>query len=137
MHACHNLSSRLQTLQYVVDPHLSARVLFELVAPGGYLVFSSPFMQTIMPYPTDFFRFTAEGNERLLREAGFQVIKSFVGGDDFWSLCWIMHCGVSDISAYALDRALVETGSEYSRNSYMLSAQLARKPASSVDAAAG
>ncbi|GFH05663.1 uncharacterized protein HaLaN_00162 [Haematococcus lacustris] len=96
-----------QTMQYVVDPYLSARVLFDLVKPGGHLVYSSPFMQTIMPYPTgslpctpcsDYFRFTAEGNEKVLEGAGFKVVKSFVGGDDFWSICWIMHCGVSDLS---------------------------------------
>jgi len=117
-----------QTLQYVVDPHMSARVLYELVKPGGYLVFSTPFMQTIMPYPTDYFRFTAEGSELVLKSAGFQVVKSYVGGDDFWSMCWIMHCGVSDLSPAMLNRALMERGGEYSRNSYMLSAQLARRP---------
>ncbi|KAL6754964.1 hypothetical protein V8C86DRAFT_2688614 [Haematococcus lacustris] len=117
-----------QTMQYVVDPYLSARVLFDLVKPGGHLVYSSPFMQTIMPYPTDYFRFTAEGNEKVLEGAGFKVVKSFVGGDDFWSICWIMHCGVSDLSPEMLKGALSERGSTYSHNSYILSAQLLLKP---------
>ncbi|KAJ9518031.1 hypothetical protein QJQ45_004303 [Haematococcus lacustris] len=151
-----------ETMQYVVDPYLSARVLFDLVKPGGHLVYSSPFMQTIMPYPTgrnsfvvgpahrcigqraavtgftctachappcsDYFRFTAEGNEKVLEGAGFKVVKSFVGGDDFWSICWIMHCGVSDLSPEMLKGALSERGSTYSHNSYILSAQLLLKP---------
>lgn len=29
--------------------------------------------QTVMPYPTDYYRFTAEGSELLLKETGFQV----------------------------------------------------------------
>ncbi len=57
-----------------------------------------------------------------------QVLKSYVGGDEFWSLCWIMHCGVSDLPASMLGRALRETGKDYSQTAYMLSAQLARKP---------
>jgi hypothetical protein len=43
------------------------------IKPGGYLVFSTPFIQSIMPYPTDYYRFTAEGNELLLKKAGFEV----------------------------------------------------------------
>lgn len=100
-----------------------------MVKPGGHLIFSSPFIQTIMPYPTDYYRFTSEGNEKLLKAAGFEVIKSYVGGDDFWSICWIMHCGVQDVNDSMMKRALTESGKQYSHNSYMLSVQLARKPA--------
>ncbi len=57
-----------------------------------------------------------------------KVLKSYVGGDDFWAVCWIMACGVSDLSPAMLSRALEERGSEYSRKAYMLSAQLARRP---------
>ena len=32
-----------------------------------------PCVQTVMPYPTDYYRFTAEGSELLLKETGFQV----------------------------------------------------------------
>ncbi len=77
---------------------------------------------------TDYFRFTAEGNEMMLKKAGFDIVKSYVGGDDFWSICWIMHCGVSDLSPHMLKKALTEQGGDYSKNSYMLSAQLAKRP---------
>jgi len=117
-----------QTLQYVRDPEVSLQVLFDLVKPGGHLIMTTPFMQIVMPYPTDYYRFTAEGNELLLRKTGFEVVKSFVGGDDFWSVCWIFGCGTSDLDHIMASRALVQHGEDYSRSAYILSAQLAHKP---------
>mmetsp|Transcript_22883 Transcript_22883/g.58349 ORF Transcript_22883/g.58349 Transcript_22883/m.58349 type:complete len:314 (-) Transcript_22883:557-1498(-) len=117
-----------QTLQYVRDPLVSMSVLYDLVKPGGHIIFTSPFIQAVMPYPVDYYRFTAEGAELALQRAGFHVLKSYVAGDDFWSICWIMHCGRSDLSEDSLALALVERGGDYQHNSYMLSMQIAQRP---------
>ncbi len=79
----------------------------------------------------DFYRFTAEGNNHVLKSAGFDIVSSFVGGDGFWSVCWLLRCGMTDLPAGAWGNALREQGrQEYdlSRDSYMLSMQIARKP---------
>jgi SAM-dependent methyltransferase len=36
-----------QTMQYMPDPRFSAKVLIDLLKPGGYLLFSSPFVQVV------------------------------------------------------------------------------------------
>lgn len=75
------------------------------------------------------FRFTAEANEKLLRSAGFDVERSFVGGDGLWSVFWLLRCGMLDMPAAALRNTLRErTGKEYEHDSYMLSMQIARRP---------
>lgn len=35
------------TMQYVRDPFLSVKILYDLLAPGGYLILTSPFIQVI------------------------------------------------------------------------------------------
>ena len=121
----------MQTMQYMPDPRKSATVLLELLKPGGYLLFSSPFMQVVLPDPTDYYRFTAEGAAMLLEAAGFNIERSFVGGDGFWSVCWLLRCGMTDMPTKSLQHALRERhGGQYDLNqdSYMLSMQIARKP---------
>ena len=74
-------------------------------------------------------RFTAEANEKLLKSAGFDVERSFVGGDGLWSVFWLIRCGMLDLPASALRNTLRErTGKEYEHDSYMLSMQIARRP---------
>lgn len=45
-----------------------------------------------------------------------------------WGVCWLLHCGASDLSSARLAGGLRERGAAYSHSVYMLSAQLARKP---------
>ncbi len=71
----------------------------------------------------------------MLQAAGLHVIKSYVrafhswqwppgtvhmglvsclqvGGDLFWSMCWLLKCGVSDLSPAMLRQALMERGKQ-------------------------
>jgi hypothetical protein len=85
----------------------------------------------VLPDPTDYYRFTAEGNEMVLQSAGFDIEKSYVGGDGFWSVCWLLRCGLTEMAASNVQQSLREkSGSEYdlSQDSYMLSMQIARRP---------
>jgi SAM-dependent methyltransferase len=62
-----------QVLQYIERPDYAIKLFKDLLKPNGYLV---------MTYPThweevcqdDWWRFTKRGVERLLKEAGFQII---------------------------------------------------------------
>lgn len=67
------LNFNLLTLLYKYDFVLceSLRVL----KPGGRLYFAVPFLMRVSPDPSDFFRFTGAGLERMLLQAGFSNIE--------------------------------------------------------------
>lgn len=63
-----------QTIQYVEEPYEWLLELANLVRPGGVLVLTGP---TNWPEvePDDLFRYTRAGVEKLLRWAGFDVLR--------------------------------------------------------------
>lgn len=61
------------SLYILEDQHMSLREIHRILKKGGRLFLSSPFIASEIPEPHDYMRFTAEGMERLLVEAGFEV----------------------------------------------------------------
>jgi SAM-dependent methyltransferase len=69
-----------QVFEHLAYPEKAAKSLFELMAPGGVLLLTAPFINPVHYVPTDFRRFTPECLDMILREAGFHVeIVSFGG----------------------------------------------------------
>jgi SAM-dependent methyltransferase len=58
-----------------------AREVKRILKAGGTWYIASPFLSNEMPEPHDYMRFTAEGLERLLREAGFEEIEVYRMGE--------------------------------------------------------
>jgi 2-polyprenyl-3-methyl-5-hydroxy-6-metoxy-1,4-benzoquinol methylase len=63
-----------QVLEHVVDPIKAVKTLFRLAMPGGTVVVSTPFLIPVHGAPGDFWRFTADGLEMLLRSAGLEIV---------------------------------------------------------------
>lgn len=86
-----------QVLEHVVDPAGAVRNLYELCAPGGNVVVSTPFLIKVHELPLygmfDYWRFTPRGLRLLLEQAGFEVDRvdtwgnrvAVVGNLDRWS----------------------------------------------------
>lgn len=71
----------LNVLEHVYHyPHLTAEVA-RILKRGGTLVGYTPFLVRYHPDPHDFFRYTNEALERILREAGLQSIRVMPVGE--------------------------------------------------------
>jgi len=64
-----------QVLEHVRDPIRAVRTLRDLCEPGGHVLVSVPFLIRVHPYPGDYWRFTKEGLEVLLRHEGLEVVE--------------------------------------------------------------
>lgn len=62
-----------------------------------------------------------------------QVVQSYVGGDGFVALCWVLRCGQQDLDVASMANIL-RPSKDYNQEAYMGSMQLARKPAASGSA---
>jgi hypothetical protein len=125
-----------QTLQYAQRPHQALKFLFDLLAPGGTLIISAPFVQITLPYEVkgktrqaDFWRFTVEGLEHLLTSSGFLIQSSFVGGDRLAALLWLLEGGQTDLEGLDQgDDTLIKKTTDYSHPAYMIALNVAKKP---------
>jgi len=69
-----------QVFEHSAYPEKAAKSLFEIMAPGGVLLLTAPFINPVHYVPTDFRRFTPECLDMIIKDAGFNVeIVSFGG----------------------------------------------------------
>lgn len=59
-----------ETLEHVADPFEAVREIHRTMAPGGVFYCQVPFVIGYHPGPTDYWRFTKEGIQRLVEQAG-------------------------------------------------------------------
>ena len=64
-----------QVLEHVDDPGLHLAESFRVLRPGGRLLLSTHGMMVYHPDPVDYWRWTCAGLERIVREAGFEVVR--------------------------------------------------------------
>ncbi len=62
-----------EVLEHVAHPRRAAAEFFRVLKPGGRLYLQLPFMIGYHPCPRDYWRFSHEGIEQLVQEAGFVV----------------------------------------------------------------
>jgi hypothetical protein len=54
-----------QVFEHVSRPHVAATGIAALLAPGGYLIWTAPFMEPTHGVPFDYFRYTLEGARQI------------------------------------------------------------------------
>jgi SAM-dependent methyltransferase len=72
--ACADLVFCSQVIEHVTDPVRLLAECARLLRPGGALVLSAPFYWPLHELPHDYFRFTPQGLDHLLRSHGLQVL---------------------------------------------------------------
>ncbi len=70
-----------QVFEHLAYPEKAAKSLFDLMAPGGILLLTAPFINPVHYVPTDFRRFTPECLDMIIKEAGFDVEIASFGGN--------------------------------------------------------
>ena len=73
------------------EPQALAKEIWRVLKPSGTWLVLSPFIANEMPEPHDYQRFTAEGIERLCREAGFSRIEIERLGERASAAAHLMH----------------------------------------------
>ncbi len=70
-----------QVLEHVAAPWLALERLWELTAPGGHVIVSTPFLIRVHAGPGDYWRFTQDGLRIMVERAGFSVATSGAWGN--------------------------------------------------------
>jgi SAM-dependent methyltransferase len=70
--------------EHEIEPFKAMESLFQVLKPGGVMLFTVPFVAPFHGVPYDFYRYTKSGVVHLLERAGFCVPKSrMASGGDF------------------------------------------------------
>lgn len=93
-----------QVFEHVAYPEKAARSLFELMAPGGILLLTAPFINPVHYVPTDFRRFTPECLDMIIQDAGFVVEMVGFGGNSLVSTGSLLGMVQEDFSTAELEK---------------------------------
>lgn len=69
-----------QVFEHVPDPFASSKHLFNIVKPGGYVLWSAPFFYPHHNLPHDYFRYTFYGAEVVAKAGGFEIVAHWSPG---------------------------------------------------------
>ena len=64
-----------ETFEHISNPNEAIKECFRVLKKDGQIYFQVPFIVGYHPGPTDFYRFTKEGIQKFLTDAGFKVEK--------------------------------------------------------------
>lgn len=77
-------------LYILEEPEKFLKEVFRILKPNGKLFLTSPFIFNEAREPHDYFRFTSEGLEKLLKNAGFEKYQIIPVGERFSSACYLI-----------------------------------------------
>ena len=78
-------------LEHVQDPDAVVKEFHRVLAPGGHLCLTVPFMQPEHLDPTDYQRYTRDGLKLLVERAGFSVVTVAVPHNVYVTLGWFAY----------------------------------------------
>jgi SAM-dependent methyltransferase len=61
-------------LEHLEEPELAIRECYRILKPGGYAIYTVPFIWHLHEEPRDFFRFSKYGLKYLFEKSGFNII---------------------------------------------------------------
>uniref|UniRef100_A0A7S3EXC4 Methyltransferase type 11 domain-containing protein n=1 Tax=Haptolina ericina TaxID=156174 RepID=A0A7S3EXC4_9EUKA len=96
-----------QVFEHISSPFQAAVAIAEMLAPGGVLLFTAPFMEPFHRMPGDFFRYTFDGARTLFETAGLQVVAQRKIGNTMLASAHLLGFGSGDFEAGLLRRELV------------------------------
>lgn len=93
-----------QVFEHVANPINAARSLYNMLAPGGLMLWTAPFMTREHPaapkttsYKSDFFRYTCGGAHRLFSLVGFEVLAVRKIGNAHMVIPYLLGLGDQDL----------------------------------------
>lgn len=79
-----------QLLEHIADPFFTISEIARVLKPGGNLILSTPFLERYHPDPNDYWRFTRQGLEHLLKQK-FDFIEIQPVGGKYLNMLSFMH----------------------------------------------
>ena len=121
-----------QVFEHVAQPFEAARALFHMLRRGGIVLWSAPFLERYHKVPTDYFRYTIDGAQRLFLDAGFVVVVARRVGDAATTSGFLNGFGMGDLPQ-GLNTRLIggfnqDTWRDPGQNLYISSLLVVRKP---------
>ena len=86
-----------QVFEHVARPWVAATSLAAMLQPGGYLVWTAPFMEPTHGVPYDFFRYTISGGATLFKDAGLSIVAMERGGDSMLTSAYLLGFSPAEI----------------------------------------
>ena len=86
-----------QVFEHMRQPHRAASNLAAMLAPGGVLIFTVPFLEPLHGVPLDFNRFTVGGAVALFEDVGLKPRRCAVAGNAHLTVAYLLGLGASEV----------------------------------------
>lgn len=96
-----------QVFEHVSRPHMAAASVAALLRPGGFLIWSAPFLEPTHAVPHDYFRFTVSGGAVLFRDVGLKIVATELGGDSMLTSLYLLGYSAGELNATQVSESLV------------------------------
>ena len=95
-----------QVFEHVARPHIAAMSIAALLRPGGYLMWSAPFLEPTHAIPHDYFRFTVSGAMVLFKDAGLTIVATETGGDSMLTSAYLLGYSAGELNTTQVGETL-------------------------------
>ena len=136
--AMFDLAIMQETFEHIRFPYQAAAALYQLLKPGGLVLWTAPFSTKFHLISGDYFRYTVDGARALFADAGFEIVGLHKLGDTALATGYDLGFGSADFTPAHLEAKLLQDilapeGKAFEATAsqealYISSAVAARKP---------